>query len=224
MNVSVSGEDNVDVSVVVQDEAIVVNLYNSDGDQSLIPPVEIGAKRVFGNPLDVTAPAIPSTLQQMGAVSALEEQSFTLEQQARARTNINIAAALAAYTPTASLAAVALSGSASDLITGTLANARLSAQVARTDLHTTFNAGLTSDSDVTVFGDILTNSLRLYDPTELDYGTIRIDNGQMRFLDTNGLPISSTLGLTDLARVSSVDSSLALKANLAGGNTFVGDF
>ncbi|AMV35625.1 hypothetical protein VN12_26270 [Pirellula sp. SH-Sr6A] len=44
-----------------------------------------------------------------------------------------ITAALASYTPTSSLAAVATSGSASDLVTGTLANARLSPQVVRSD-------------------------------------------------------------------------------------------
>ena len=47
--------------------------------------------------------------------------------------NADLQSALAAYTPTSNLAPVATSGSASDLLTGTLPNARLSPQVVRSD-------------------------------------------------------------------------------------------
>jgi hypothetical protein len=65
-----------------------------------------------------------------------------------------IAAALAAYTPTSSLAAVATSGSASDLVTGTLANARLSAQVVRSDFSYPDPAWITAIASSKLTGTI----------------------------------------------------------------------
>lgn len=70
--------------------------------------------------------------EKVGALPAPAARAF-LEVLSQSETQSAITAALAAYTPTSSLAAIATSGSASDLIIGTLANARLSPQVVRSD-------------------------------------------------------------------------------------------
>lgn len=83
-----------------------------------------------------------------------------LEVFSQAETQSAIATALTAYTPTAGLAAVALSGSASDLILGTLADARLSPNVPLRNAASNIFTGAVSFGGTVQVGGISGNVLK----------------------------------------------------------------
>ncbi|AMV31720.1 hypothetical protein VN12_06335 [Pirellula sp. SH-Sr6A] len=108
--------------------AVVVRGPKGDkGDEGASGTSEIGAQTAT----DLTG-LLYGNGSTVSSLSAASGRDF-LEVLSQSETQSAITAALAAYTPTANLAPIATSGSASDLITGTLANARLSPQVVRSD-------------------------------------------------------------------------------------------
>lgn len=75
------------------------------------------------------------------------------------------------------------------------------------DLGNATFEGLTVNGEIYSTGNAMINELKIYDPIETWYGTIKINNNEIIFLNANGSPITSTLGLTDLSRVGHVHSA-----------------
>lgn len=132
------------------------------------------------------------SVTQVGLVSANNVQSFTTQQKTRARTNINasspedIIAALIDYTPTSGLASIALSGSASDLISGTVSDARLSSNVPLKNALNTFTASNTfrgpDGEELVINGSTITATDAQGAGSQMNINT----NTSMMYFRTNG--------------------------------------
>lgn len=100
--------------------------------------------------------------EKVGALPAPSARAF-LEVFSQTETLAAITAALAAYTPTSGLSAVAFTGSASSLAVGTLADARLSPNVPlKNAASIVFTGAMTVNGAVTVSADIWSFSNRIF--------------------------------------------------------------